>query len=340
MRRMRPCVSDLSGLIEKLQVARKPAEALVPACQFVFQLLGRVGGIGFYRRLGYDFVLVATLGDTACFLNSFTDAECLASQLVRTFISDGETVCPHITSPPAICVPLLGGGQVVGILVIQSNAYSSASLVSIEAIARHVGLALWLINEIEDLRRDALTDKLTGLVNRSCFDVSLQRESNREVRMPTAAGIALAVVDVDGFKEYNDTCGHPAGDKFLAALGSLVREQIRKGDLAARLGGDEFGIIFVEAGIQQAYERCEQIRQITKMLPQVPFRKPLTLSIGVAHSHDYATPQALVDAADRACYVVKNTGRDRVVLAPVVGHIQTFRSQEAKHGGAPLIDRQ
>jgi len=125
------------------------------------------------------------------------------------------------------------------------------------------------------------------------------------------------MMDLDHFKDYNDTYGHNAGDEILSALGNLVKSQIRGEDIACRYGGEEFLLIIPGAVMGVALERAELLRHAAKDL-HIHHRglKPITLSLGVAvYPLHGATGLALIQAADVALYRAKRGGRDQVVAA-------------------------
>ena len=164
------------------------------------------------------------------------------------------------------------------------------------------------------LARQARTDPLTGLSNRRAFDEALQREVARQRR--TRAPLSLLTVDVDHFKQINDTWGHTAGDETLAALGDLLPRLVRAGDLVGRIGGEEFGVVMPDCAHPQAVERAETLRSQVSAVSRA-WAHPVTVSVGVATIPDSAqTMPDLVIAADMALYAAKESGRDRTKAAP------------------------
>ncbi|MDQ4142464.1 MAG: diguanylate cyclase [Actinomycetota bacterium] len=174
-----------------------------------------------------------------------------------------------------------------------------------------------LIETSEDLRVQSLRDPLTNLFNRRYMEESLDREIRRAERSEHQLGVIM--IDIDRFKEVNDTLGHDAGDAVLQSLAAFLQGHIRGGDIACRYGGEEFLLILPEAPLEATRERAENLRRATREV-ELTFEgkrlQPPTLSLGVAvFPNDGTTRQALLRAADAALYRAKNSGRDRVVSA-------------------------
>lgn len=164
----------------------------------------------------------------------------------------------------------------------------------------------------------AVTDGLTRLYNRHYLDTHLKNL----VRQAGEQGRALSVVimDMDHFKQVNDTYGHDVGDEVLKSLSSIIVNTIRSADLAARYGGEEFVILMPETDAMRAYEAAERLRKQVEMTPFVvshaesPLRK--TVSIGHATMNPGDTPETLIKRADVALYEAKHGGRNRVKPEP------------------------
>ena len=167
--------------------------------------------------------------------------------------------------------------------------------------------------ELESLAR---TDMLTGLANRREFMARLAQESQRQRRGEQP--LSLVMLDVDHFKQINDTHGHPAGDQVLASLGALMRANVRQDvDLAARLGGEEFALLLPETDVEGAQRVARKIVESLRGLPieHAGGLLPVTISAGVAQVREGEGEQAL-RRADDSLYLAKRQGRDRVVTAP------------------------
>lgn len=155
----------------------------------------------------------------------------------------------------------------------------------------------------------ATTDGLTGLKNHRAFQEFLEQEFQRSVRYQLP--LSLLLLDVDRFKQYNDTYGHPAGDEVLKAVGVLLREHTRATDFVARYGGEEFVLILPQTCFTEALPLAERLRVAIESAAW-PYR-PITASIGLATKHLATQDRALMIAeADSALYLSKQSGRNRV----------------------------
>jgi len=164
----------------------------------------------------------------------------------------------------------------------------------------------------EELERLSTTDGLTGLANHRFLMQRLSEEGARSNR--SSRPFAVLMADVDRFKEYNDSFGHPAGDEVLKKVASIIRECTRNIDCVGRYGGEEFLVILTETSISGALEAAERIRA-RLAATQFPGRK-ITLSIGAAEFPKHAdVPSSVIAVADSALYEAKREGRDRVVEA-------------------------
>jgi diguanylate cyclase (GGDEF)-like protein len=169
----------------------------------------------------------------------------------------------------------------------------------------------------EALDQRASTDPLTGLANRSTFEARLASLSGYYDRY--ARPFSVIALDVDFFKKFNDTWGHEAGDRVLQHVAELLQSTVRDVDLPARLGGEEFVVLLPETTVAQAAEAAERIRRKLEggAVQYNGQRLSVTASLGVSACPDCtATPGEVLGQADVALYRAKDTGRNRVSVAP------------------------
>ena len=215
-----------------------------------------------------------------------------------------------------------------------------------------------LRNEIEEISRqllkqrelerdfahlNAITDSLTGLANRRRFDEGLNTEFYRLKR--SGVPLSLIMIDIDHFKKYNDTYGHPAGDDCLKQVATAIKKLIgRSPDLVARYGGEEFAVILPETKRRGAQELAERIRQGVEAL-LIPHRTSttaphVTISLGLATAttSTMAAPEHIVALADEALYQAKQKGRNRLETA---AETPATKKQDgsAEHGFVHLVWR-
>ena len=167
----------------------------------------------------------------------------------------------------------------------------------------------------EELERLAVTDALTGLNNRKSLDAKLAREIARGDRYENP--FTILMIDIDHFKKYNDTFGHPAGDEILSRIGGLFK-RLRDVDYAARYGGEEFFALLPHTGLGGATRVAERIRTLAEktLADRGKTKVPVTLSIGVAEFPTHGdSAAAVIAAADAALYSAKQGGRNRVMGA-------------------------
>jgi len=180
-------------------------------------------------------------------------------------------------------------------------------------LATVVGL-VWLALSLHrlDLNKLAHTDALTGLLNRRAFEEILRRELLRCERGGTVLGIML--IDLDFFKQVNDSLGHFAGDDVLRRIAGVLRDGTRPSDVLARYGGEEFVVLLRNAGTEESQAAAERIRVKIAALAGLPGSVTLTASIGVAVSQPQETATEFLLRSDEALYQSKRRGRNLVSL--------------------------
>jgi len=168
-------------------------------------------------------------------------------------------------------------------------------------------------HQSQQVSYQASHDALTGLINRREFERRLIRVL--ETAQTSDTENALCFLDLDRFKQVNDTCGHVAGDELLRQISQLLKQQIRKRDTLARLGGDEFGLLMEHCSLDEARGVAENLIKVVRdfSFPWEDHSFNIGVSIGlVAVNRDSAAMQPLLNAADSACYLAKEQGRDRL----------------------------
>jgi diguanylate cyclase (GGDEF)-like protein len=196
--------------------------------------------------------------------------------------------------------PLLRAGEPVGVLVVgwpQAIRVGGSRATAIALLAHEVATVIERADMLSQLTDMASTDALTGLPNRRAWETSLEQALAKD------QSVAVAMLDLDHFKDFNDTYGHPAGDRLLRETAAAWREELRAGDLVARLGGDEFALLLPDCNTANALEVVERLRL------RIPGKE--TCSAGIASHEPGMRPEALVARADTALYEAKTAGRNR-----------------------------
>ena len=173
----------------------------------------------------------------------------------------------------------------------------------------------------EELRQQAMRDPLTGLFNRRYLAETLPREIFRALREEEP--LAVVMIDLDHFKRFNDQWGHEAGDAVLIGVAAALLDGLRVSDIGCRYGGEELLVVMPGADAEEAVRRISTIAEQSRMVGARVMGRELdsiTFSAGVATVPDHGNnAEMLIRAADRALYMAKETGRDRIVVAHLPG---------------------
>ena len=199
--------------------------------------------------------------------------------------------------------PLLRGTEPIGVLVVgwpKAVRVGGSRTTTIALLAHEVAAVIERADMLTQLAEHASTDALTGLPNRRAWDTHLTETLTKDQHA------TIAMLDLDHFKDYNDTYGHPAGDRLLRETAAAWREELRAGDFVARLGGDEFALLLPNCNAANALEVVERLRQ------RIPSEQ--TCSAGIATHMPGVAPEALMSQADRTLYEAKTAGRDRTCV--------------------------
>jgi diguanylate cyclase (GGDEF)-like protein len=260
------------------------------------------------------------VGDMDCAL-----CPCLRQHLPRHFRADGSPVRCTIDSSlkfgqdhPAYCIPFTLGGKVqavVHMLLPPGRDWDEELKQLAQTYVNTAQSALISLHLLAEAEKTSMTDGLTGLYNRRSLEPLMQREVALAERH--SHPLSLVMIDMDRFKEVNDTHGHAAGDHMLRSFADCVRMTLRRTDLAFRYGGDEFVIALPQTSIAQAEQVVQKIRQAYSAVDFSDAIAKLdhqpTLSIGVVErsaGNNVLTLTALLTAADQALYDAKNDNRN------------------------------
>lgn len=224
-------------------------------------------------------------------------------------------------TPGAWCalLPLTVDADAVGVLQVScERAVDRSGVALLQDLARALAVAVRNAETFEKTKRLTFTDDLTTLYNSRFMALYLDRELKRCRR--TRSPLSLLFMDLDGFKNVNDTHGHLAGSRTLVEVGAVLEKTVRDADILIRYGGDEFVIIFPETPLSGAMVIAERIRQVIGntrfLLESMEIEAHVSASIGIAAYPESADDvRSLITSADRAMYEAKALGKDRVVAA-------------------------
>ena len=212
-------------------------------------------------------------------------------------------------------MPLLAKNRVSGALLLtrKARAFSSNEVRLVRVLCNQAAIALENARVYGRVEQMAATDALTGLFNRRYFQQALEREMSRADR--GASSIALLLLDIDYFKDLNDTYGHALGDSVLKKIADVLQGTLRKGDVLARYGGEEFVVLLPHATYEGAQEFAQRIWKAvgTARIHPGGGSHRVTASVGWAMLPDDAdSAESLIEHADQALYFAKETGRNKV----------------------------
>jgi len=273
---------------------------------------------------------------------NFSPSECWASRRGQSHrvLNQGQR-CPHVAEDTHryVCQPLFAQGEMLGTLHVIDGPVTNDNADEIrvaemsklaKTLADNIGLGIANLKLRETMRNLSLRDPLTGLFNRRYMAEALAQEQHRTHRNGTQ--MAMIMIDIDHFKQFNDTFGHDGGDAVLRELGGFLKKHVRGSDIACRYGGEEFILVLSPTTEEGARQRAEKIREDATLLRVKHVEQelgPITLSMGVVIFPDGALDAAaIIKEADLALYQAKSNGRNQVVMfAQQAGHHAIQRSE-------------
>jgi diguanylate cyclase (GGDEF)-like protein len=286
------------------------------------------------RIAGGGTALIWQTGEGGLYLALGGDSGASPGDLVRQSAAYGQAPrYERAAQGSHAAIPMVFGGRVIGVLELHGVPdLADDDIPILETLARHAASSMAAAQMYESTEEVSRIDALTGLPNRRQLDLDLDVECGRAERY--GRPLAFVMMDVDHFKAFNDTMGHPAGDAALSMLGALLRDGVRTSDSAYRYGGEEFCLVLRETDAVKGREVVERLRQRVEQ-SYASAQTPLTVSIGLADTaeSELASPQALIAAADRALYLAKGAGRNRVVVASRNGPGESAAADDAANAG-------
>ncbi len=262
--------------------------------------------------------------DDSWLRQSLIDAKprsCMAVLFARPHGEDPEhepltrcEVCGQ-TGSRATCEPLVVGGEVIGsVLVEHGEPLDGAETTALRESVAQAAPVLANLRNLALAEFRAATDALTGLSNKRAVQDTVKRMAAQASR--TVSPLSAIALDLDHFKQINDTYGHSLGDAVLAAVGAVLGDSVRASDFVGRSGGEEFIVLLPNADAGQAAVAAEKILAAVAAITVPGIDRDITASLGIATIPDHAGDgDQLVRSADRALYIAKTNGRNRVEIA-------------------------
>lgn len=322
-------ITLLSRMNDFLQTSATEAEAYSIIAETVAQMFPDDSGAVFVLSASRNMLEAAAVwGPLAPAQLIFPPGECWALRRGQAHLSIGhEQCCSHVTDNGHmyVCLPLLAQSETLGILhlldgLVKGDTAQEGRMaekcILAKTLADNIGLGIANLKLRESMHNLSIRDPLTGLFNRHYMEEVLAQEQHRAKR--NNAQLAVIMVDIDHFKQFNDDHGHAGGDAVLRSLGAFFKKHVRGSDIACRYGGEEFILVLSPSTVEGAWQRAEKICKEAGLLNVNHANRDLgaiTLSLGVAIIPDHALGTAeIIKAADLALYKAKRDGRNRVVM--------------------------
>lgn len=321
-RQLTACRDELQLCVNVQQVYRAAADCLSRL------LPGSTGALSIINNSRRMVEVVSSWGvdDGHCLVSeTFVPEDCCGLRLGQQRWrrpGESEIDCTHFAGGVPdryVCVPLVAHGETMGVLMVECGSESvhrevKEHMDGLQQVLQLTGMAAAALHLRTKLENQSIRDALTGLFNRHFMQITLEREMARAVRSGTK--LAVYMLDVDHFKQFNDTYGHGAGDLMLQSIAGAFQKGVRTEDTVCRYGGEEFAIILPGVTPDTAGIRAERIREAVAAL-SIPLESApaghATVSIGIAMFPDDADSAAsLLQKADQALYRAKYNGRNQV----------------------------
>jgi diguanylate cyclase (GGDEF)-like protein len=324
----------LNELQADFQICVSPREAYKVAATYLHKFLPGSGGTVFSLYTAENRIEAVAMwpeeGNER--YPSYSTEDCCAvrgGRLHTHLESPRGLSCRHFIgeSPSAyICFPLSALGETLGILHVHAPSaalFTPSRLTLVQQIGEYAALRLANLKLKEKLQDQSVRDPLTGLYNRRFLETTLEHELRRTGEQADGAGVGIIMADIDGFKLFNDTFGHEAGDHVLREIGMLLKRSVRQKDIVCRYGGEEFLAVIPDTSPDGVVERAELVRNAIAKLELDHNGRHLghiTASFGVSFAKsNESSSDTLLRKADEALYVAKRSGCDCVRVCESLG---------------------
>ncbi len=316
-------INQLNAMLQLCVTAEEIYPRVQIKAQDIFQ--GLSGGLAIFNSANQQMETVMQWGIEQILAPFFSPDDCFGIRSGSINIVDYSRTaipCNHYITPPQggyMGIPMFVKNDLIAVFHLfapPEQTLSKHTQDTAIAFSNIVKIALVNIKLRQALEEMSLKDALTDLFNRRYLNDFLPRELHRIQR--DKGSLIVAMFDIDDFKKINDTFGHKAGDEVLKCIGKLLNQYFRASDMACRFGGEEFLVVMLSDDLNAAVLKLERLRESIKN-EEVVFQGrvlPKTvLSIGVAKApQDGITDDALIDAADQALYIAKQSGKDRIEI--------------------------
>jgi diguanylate cyclase (GGDEF)-like protein len=298
--------------------------------QYITKLLAETFGVLYLMHSSHNYLeSVLSWGDLFVAEKIIKPDECFAlrrGSIYKINNAPHDLLCPHNLSrhlSSYMCIPLFAQSDIIGLFTLEwknnhNNVYfdkeSQDALASM--FAEQIALSISNIKFRETLRNQSFRDTLTGLFNRRYIEETLEREISRCHRK--SGSLAILMIDIDHFKQFNDEFGHEAGDLIIQSFANVLRNFSKKEEITCRYGGDEFIYVIPETTMKATIQKAQALHEAVDNIHLRYGGNPLpqiTISIGVAMYPKHGEKMAeLITASDVALYQAKNSGRNNTVF--------------------------